>query len=119
MLKDFENRLKSQGMNLDMYYQFSGQNEDALKEQMKSDAVKRVRNNLVLEAVAKAESIEVSDEELNEELDKMAQTYKRSIEEIRSILAANGSLDSMKSELVVKKTIDFLLENSKTEQTVA
>jgi trigger factor len=114
MLKDFENRLKSQGMNLDMYFQFSGQNEDALKEQMKSDAEKRVRNNLVLEAVAKAESIEVSDEELNEELDKMAQTYKRSIEEIRSILAANGSLDSMKSELVVKKTIDFLLDNSKT-----
>jgi trigger factor len=114
MLQDFENRLKSQGMTLEMYFQFSGQNEDVLKEQMKSDAEKRVRNNLVLEAVAKAESIEITDEELNEELDKMAQTYKRSIEEIRSILAANGSLESMKSELVVKKTIDFLLENSKT-----
>jgi trigger factor len=112
MMNDFANRLKSQGMGLDMYYQFSGQSEDVLKAQMSGDAEKRVRNNLVLEAVAKAESIKVTDEELNEELDKMAQTYKRSVEEIRSILAANGSLESMKSELVVKKTIDFLLENS-------
>jgi trigger factor len=113
MMNDFANRLKSQGMSLEMYYQFSGQSEDVLKAQMSGDAEKRVRNNLVLEAVAKAENIEVTDEELNEELDKMAQTYKRSVEEIRAILAANGNLESMKSELVVKKTIDFLLENSK------
>jgi trigger factor len=113
MLTDFENRLKSQGMGLDMYYQFSGQDEAVLKAQMTGDAEKRVRNNLVLEAIAKAESIEVSEEELNEELDKMAQTYKRKVEDIRSILAANGNLESMKSELVVKKTIDFLLDNSK------
>jgi trigger factor len=119
MFDDFANRLKTQGMNLEMYYQFSGQSEADLKDQMKSDAEKRVRNNLVLEAVAKAENIEVSDEDLNEELDKMAQTYKRTVDEIRSILAANGSLGNMKSELVVKKTIDFLLENSKTVQTVA
>jgi trigger factor len=113
MMNDFANRLKSQGMSLDMYFQFSGQNEEVLKAQMAGDAEKRVRNNLVLEAIAKAESIEVSDEELNEELDKMAQTYKRTIEDIRSILAANGNLESMKSELAVKKTIDFLLANSK------
>jgi trigger factor len=113
MMNDFANRLKSQGMSLEMYFQFSGQNEDVLKAQMAGDAEKRVRNNLVLEAVAKAENIEVSDEELNEELDKMAQTYKRTIEDIRSILAANGNLESMKLELVVKKTIDFLLDNSK------
>jgi trigger factor len=113
MLNDFANRLKSQGMSLDMYYQFSGQDEAVLRAQMTGDAEKRVRNNLVLEAIAKAESIEVSDEELNEELEKMAQTYKREVEDIRSILAANGNLESMKSELVVKKTIDFLLDNSK------
>jgi trigger factor len=100
-------------MSLDMYYQFSGQDEAELKAQMTSDAEKRVRNNLVLEAIAKAESIEVSDEELNEELDKMAQTYKRQIEDIRSALAANGNLENMKSELIVKKTIDYLLDNSK------
>ncbi|QGQ95352.1 trigger factor [Paenibacillus psychroresistens] len=113
MLNDFANRLKSQGMTLEMYFQFSGQDESVLKAQMSGDAEKRVRNNLVLEAVAKAEGIEVTDEELTEELDKMAQTYKRTIEDIRSILEANGNLESMKLELVVKKTIDFLLANSK------
>jgi trigger factor len=113
MMNDFANRLKSQGMSLEMYFQFSGQDEAALKAQMAGDAEKRVRNNLVLEAIAKAESIEVTENELNEELDKMAQTYKRTIEDIRSVLAANGNLESMKSELVVKKTIDFLLDNSK------
>jgi trigger factor len=119
MLTDFENRLKSQGMTMEMYYQFSGQNEDVLKTQMQGDAEKRVRNNLVLEAVAKAENIEISETELDEELEKMAQTYKRSVDEIRTILAANGNLESMKSELVVKKTIDFLLENSKAAAPVA
>jgi trigger factor len=113
MMNDFANRLKSQGMSLEMYFQFSGQDEAVLKAQMAGDAEKRVRNNLVLEAIAKAESIEVTEIELNEELDKMAQTYKRTIEDIRSVLAANGNLESMKSELVVKKTIDLLLDNSK------
>ncbi|CAK4845551.1 unnamed protein product [Aphanomyces euteiches] len=113
MMNDFANRLKSQGMSLEMYFQFSGQDEAVLKAQMSGDAEKRVRNNLVLEAIAKAENIEVTEDELNEELDKMAQTYKRTVEEIRSILAANGNLESMKLELVVKKTIDFLLANSK------
>jgi len=119
MLQDFGNRLKSQGMELAQYYQFSGQNEEALKGQMRDDAVKRVRNQLVLTAVAKAESIEVTEAELNEELTKMAEIYKREIEDIRNILTANGNLEQMKSELVIKKTIDFLLENSKLVEKIA
>ena len=55
MVKEFENRLRTQGMNMEMYFQFSGQNEAALKDQMREDAEKRVRNNLVLEAIATAE----------------------------------------------------------------
>jgi len=113
MLVDFENRLKSQGMSLEMYFQFSGQSEDVLKTQMSGDAEKRVRNNLVLEAVAKAEGIVISEDELNEEIEKMAESYKRTVVEIRSILAANGNLEGMKLELLVKKTIDFLVDNSK------
>ncbi|ANE47137.1 trigger factor [Paenibacillus swuensis] len=113
MVQDFENRLKMQGMNLDLYYQFSGQNEEALRAQMSEDAQKRVLNNLVLEAIAEAEGITVSDEELDAELNTMADSYKRSAEELRSILSANGSLDAMKDELKVKKTVKYLVENSK------
>jgi trigger factor len=113
MLKEFERRLRMQGMTLEMYFQFSGQNEAALKEQMRSDAEKRVRNNLVLEAIAKAENIEATDAEVDAEIEKMAENLKRSPEEIRQILTANGSIAGMKQDLSVKKTVDFLVANSK------
>lgn len=119
MLQDFENRLRMQGMNLEMYYRFSGQDESKLREQMREDAEKRVRNNLVLEAIAKAESIEVSDEDLNSELENMAQQYQRSVEEIRTILSANGNLSAMKTDLIVRKTVDFLVANSKNVSSAA
>jgi trigger factor len=114
MLQDFANRLRMQGMNLDLYYQFSGQNEDALRAQMDEDAQKRVLNNLVLEAIAAAENISVSEEELAEELSAMAEQYKRPVDELRSILSANGNLESLQEELKVKKTVKFLVEQSKT-----
>ncbi len=119
MLGDFENRLKMQGMNLEMYFQFSGQDEEALKEQMKSDAEKRVLQSLVLEAVAQAEGIEASDEEVEEELSNLAKQYQREVDELRAILTANGNLESLKSDLVTRKTVQYLVDNSKTEATVA
>jgi trigger factor len=97
---------------MDMFLSFSGQTREDLQSQMKGDAEKRVRNNLVLEVIAKQEKIEVSEAEVTEELATMAEAYKRTPEEIRSILAANGSLNSLSEELSLRKTIDFLVENS-------
>ncbi|TDF97607.1 trigger factor [Paenibacillus piri] len=113
MVREFENRLRSQGMNLEMYFQFTGQSEDALKEQMRGDAEKRVRNNLVLEAIAKAEGIEASEEDINAELENMSKMYQRPADELRTILSANGNLGDLTHDLVAKKTVDFLLANSK------
>lgn len=113
MVRDFDNRLHAQGMNLDMFLNFSGQTIDDLKAQMQGDAEKRVRNNLVLEQIAKAEEIEATEEEINKELADMAEAYKRTPEDIRNILAANGSLGSLNEEILLRKTIEFLLENSK------
>jgi trigger factor len=112
MYKDFDRRLRSQGMNLELYFNFSGQDEDALKEQMRGDAEKRVRNQLVLEAVAIQENLTASDEEVQKELEKLALNYQRDVEEIRSIFTANGNLDGLKSDIVIKKTIDFMLAHS-------
>ena len=112
MMRDFDNRLRQQGMNLEMFLSFSGQTNADLEGQMKDDAEKRVRNNLVLEQIAKEEKLEVSEEEINKELENMADTYKRPADEIRGILGANGSLVSLREELLLRKTIDFLLENS-------
>ncbi|TFE30673.1 trigger factor [Cohnella luojiensis] len=114
MLKDFENRLSQQGMNLELYYQFSGQDEAALKAQMQADAEKRVRNNLVLEEIAKAENLEVSDADIEVELENLSKLYNRPAEELRNIFAANGYLQDMGSDLKVRKAVKFLVDNSKS-----
>ncbi|WEY97091.1 trigger factor [Bacillus subtilis] len=108
MLKEFEQRLQMQGMNLELYTQFSGQDEAALKEQMKEDAEKRVKSNLTLEAIAKAENLEVSDKEVEAELTKMAEAYNMPVENIKQAI---GSTAAMKEDLKVRKAIDFLVEN--------
>ncbi|WP_068778146.1 trigger factor [Paenibacillus sp. GM2] len=113
MVRDFDNRLRAQGMNLDLFLNFSGQTIEDLQGQMKADAEKRVRNNLVLEQIAKAEKIEATEEEITKELADMSDAYKRSPEEIRNILAANGALNSLNEEVLLRKTIEFLLANSK------
>jgi len=112
MVSDFENRLRQQGMNLDMYYQYTNQNQEAMREQMRSNAEARVRQNLVLEAVAKAESIETTDEEFEQELQQMAARFQRDIEEIRNILSSNGRLETVRQDATMRKTIEFLLANS-------
>lgn len=112
MVRDFDNRLRQQGMNMDMFLSFSGQTREDLESQMKDDAEKRVRNNLVLEVIAKEEKIEVSEDEVNQELASMAESFKRSPEEIRSILAANGSLSSLNEEISLRKTIELLVSSS-------
>ena len=110
MLQEFEQRLSMQGMNLDLYFQFSGQDEAALKGQMKEDAEKRVRVNLVLEAIVEAEKIEASEEEIEAEIGKMAEMYKMSVEDIKKAL---GGSDALKSDITFRKAIDFLVDNSK------
>ncbi|MFD1957639.1 trigger factor [Paenibacillus thailandensis] len=113
MVRDFENRLRMQGMNMELYYQFSGQNESVLRDQMRSDAEKRVLNNLVLEAIASAENIEVTEEDVTAELEKLAPSYNRSVEEIRELFTRNGSIESLREDLKLRKTIQFLVDNSK------
>ncbi|KAB2334117.1 trigger factor [Bacillus mesophilum] len=112
MLQEFEQRLQMQGMNLELYFQFSGQDESALREQMSEEAAKRVRVNLTVEAIAKAENIEVTEEEISAELDKMAEMYNMGVDAITQALG--GNLDALKSDLQMKKAIDLLVENSKT-----
>ena len=113
MLEEFGQRLQSQGMSLDMYYQFSGSDENGMREQFKADAEKRVRINLTLEAIAQTEGLEVTEEEVDAELEKMAELYKRSVDELKQILAMQGGTDAMKGDLKVRKAVDFLVDNSK------
>ncbi len=110
MLQEFEQRLSMQGMNLELYFQFSGQDENALRGQMKEEALNRVRVALTLEAIAKAENIEVSDEDVNAELEKMAGMYNMTVDNIK---AALGGLDGIKGDLQKQKAVEFLIANKK------
>ena len=110
MLQEFEQRLQMQGMNLELYFQFSGQDENALREQMKEEAQTRVKVNLTLEAIAKAENLEVTDEDVNAELEKMAGMYNMTVDSIKQAL---GGAEGIKADLKLKKAVDFLVENKK------
>ena len=113
MVQEFEQRLQMQGMTLEMYSQFSGQDEDALKEQMKEDAGKRVKTNLTLEAIAAVENVEVTEEDIEKELESMASMYKMEIEQVKQALGGNTA--ALKDDLKFKKAIDVLVDNSKTK----
>ncbi|MFB1051805.1 trigger factor [Paraliobacillus sp. JSM ZJ581] len=113
MIREFEQRLQMQGMTMDMYYQFSGQDENALKEQMKQDATNRVKTNLVLEAISDAETLEVTEEDIKEELETMASMYQVDVEQLTQMLGGNTNM--IKEDLKFKKAIDFLVENSTTK----
>lgn len=112
MVKEFEQRLQGQGMTMDMYYQFSGTDENALREQMKDDAKKRVKTNLTLEAIAIKENLQATDEDVNQEPESMAAMYQTDIEQLKQMLG--GNTDAIKEDLKFKKAIDLLVENSKS-----
>ena len=102
-----------QGMTLDVYYQFSGQDENAWREQMKEDAEKRVRTNLTLEAIAIEEELEATDEDVRADMEEMAKMYNLEIDNIVEMLG--GNTDLVKEDLKIKKAIDFLVEHSVTK----
>lgn len=110
MMQDFEQRLTQQGMNLELYFQFSGQDEAALREQMKGDAETRVRVSLTLEAIAAAENMEVTAEDIDKELQKMSGQFNMDIEQIK---AALGGTEMLENDIRMQNTVEFLLENAK------
>lgn len=113
MLQEYDQSLQMQGMNLDLYYQFSGQDEAALRAQMKEDAESRVRVALVLETIAEAEKIEAIEEDINSELEKMAEQFKMDVEQIKSVL---GGTSVIEHDVKIRKTVEFLVENAKISE---
>ena len=110
MLQEFGQRLEQQGMNLDLYYQFSGQDEEALRTQMTEDAKSRVKVSLTLEAIAKEEKIEATEEDIDAELEKMSAQFNMKLEDIKRAL---GGTDVLANDLRFQKTVEFLVENAK------
>jgi trigger factor len=110
MLQEFGQRLQMQGMTLELYYQFSGQDEKALREQMSADAEGRVRVSLTLEAIAAAEGVTVTEEEINAEIEKMTAQFGMTADQI---MAALGGTAVLENDIKTQKTVELLVENAK------
>ena len=115
MIKDLENRLKYQGLTLDQYMQFTGNDLEKMKDYMRENAERKVRADLVLDAIAKAENFEVTEEELKEKATEVAKMYSAADNEKMIELLMNSQKEVLENDLRINKTIKFLVENCKTK----
>ena len=111
MLRDFAGRLSQQGLSFEQYMQFTGMTVEAMKEQMKPQALKRIQVRLVLEAIAAKEAFEVTEEDINKELEMMAEMYKMDIEKLKEVVT-DTEKEAMKKDIVVSKAAEFVVANN-------
>lgn len=110
MVKDFEQRIAQQGLNLDLYYQFTGSKEEDLRSQMRKDAEARVRIDLTIDAIIEAEKIGASEEEINEELARLTAMYNVPSEQLVAML---GGTDAVRDDIQIRKAVELLVDSRK------
>jgi trigger factor len=111
MLRDFDYQLRYQGLNLEAYLKYMNMDIEKLKESYQDVAKGRVKSQLVLEKVAETEAIAVSEEDLNEEIEKTAKQYNQDVEKFKKSLK-DDEISYIKDGVAIQKTIDFLVESS-------
>ncbi|QWV86149.1 trigger factor [Streptococcus parasuis] len=103
-INEFLGGLKQQGISPDMYFQITGTTQDDLHNQYEADAEKRTKTNLVVEAVAQAEGLEATEEEINKEIEDLAATYNMEVEQVRNLLSS----EMLKHDIAVKKAVEVI-----------
>jgi len=111
MIRDFDSQLRYQGLDLDGYMKFTGSKLEDLKEQMRTDALARVRTTLAIEEISKREAISVTDEDLENEFVRIAERQGTEVENVKKVFASDN-YEYLKNNLVTKKTVDFLVEQA-------
>ncbi len=112
MAEEYAQRLQMQGLNLEQYFKFTGMNANSFMENLKPQALKRIQCRLVLEAVVKAENIEVSEEELDKEFDTMAQNYRMEKDKLVELVGEKEK-EQIKMDIAVQKAVDFVRDAAK------
>ncbi|MDD5829356.1 MAG: trigger factor [Lachnospira sp.] len=110
MVEEFAQRLQQQGLSIDQYFQYTGMTADKIVEEMKPEAVKRIQSRLVLEAIVKAENIEVSDEEFEAELQKMADAYGMEIDKIKEFMGEYES-KQIREDVAIQKAVELIVSS--------
>lgn len=114
MVQDFAQRIQSQGLSMQQYAQFTGVTAESLLEQAGPSAEKRIKSRLVVENIVKAENIEVSEEEYEKELERLAESYQMEIDKLKEMVAGNDkAVEQIKEDLAMQKAIDFVVSNAK------
>ena len=108
MVRDFEMRLRSQGMDMQTYMQYMGMDVNAVKAMYREDAEKRVKLRLALETIAKKENIEVTDADVEDEYSKMAEAYKMDVDKVKQAIPA----DSLSEDVKVQKALDLVKKSA-------
>ena len=103
-INEFLGGLQQQGISPDMYFQITGTTQDDLHKQYEADAEKRTKTNLVVEAVAQAEGLEATEEEINKEIEDLAATYNMEVEQVRNLLSS----EMLKHDIAVKKAVEVI-----------
>lgn len=109
MLDDFARRIQAQGLSIEQYMQFTGATQDAMREQMKPQAMKRIQSRLVLEKIAEAENIQITDERLDEEIAKMAEMYKMEADKLKEMMG-DAEKEQMKKDMAVQDAVTLIAE---------
>ncbi len=109
MLEDFSRRIQAQGLSIEQYMQFTGATPDAMREQMKPQAMKRIQSRLVLEKIAEAENIQITDERLDEEISKMAEMYKMEADKLKEMMG-DAEKEQMKKDMAVQDAVTLIAE---------
>lgn len=114
MLNEFAQQLSYQGLSLDMYCQYLQKDVKALREELRGDAEKKVKTRLVVEAVADAEKITATQEDIEKEIEAMAAQYKMEVEKLREMMQVDN-LTYLQQDIKMRKAIDFMFENAVIE----
>ena len=112
MMDEFAQRIQMQGLSMEQYLQFTGASYERMIEQVKPQAEKRIKSRLVLEAIAKAENIEASEEDYEQELKAMAEAYQMEVDKVKEMLPEK-SVSQIKEDIAVRKAAEFAVEQSK------
>ena len=118
MLQDYAQRLQSQGISMEQYMQFTGLTTQALLDQIKPQALKRIQSRLVLEAVVAAENMNATEEEFEEEAKTMGEVYQMEVDKVKELLGENGKKQVMQ-DICIKKAVEFVVENAKEDKPAA
>ena len=112
ILQDFEYRLKMQGLSFENYLQYSNETIDSIREKYQTDAQKSVKEQLVLEAVAKKENLVVEETDLEEEFARLSALYKQEPEKVKELLEKQGQMEAVKHSIIIDKAIQLIIDNA-------